>query len=339
MVLKRNGGICWLLTGGCGFIGRNFIRRILCHSDATLRIIDNLSVGSMEKLARITEFVRTDPEVVGRRTGKTERVELVVGDIRDADLALRAAEEADVIIHLAASTGVGPSVADPRFDCMSNVIGTLNYLEAARKCGVKRFVFASSGAPIGECLPPIHEELAPHPSSPYGASKLAGEGYCSAYSRSYGIDAVALRFGNCYGPFSTHKESVVAKFIRESLMGLPWEIYGDGQQTRDFIYVDDIAAAIELAATVEDIGGETFQIATNTETTILNLAECLAALLHLRGIRCPSIKHQPKRVGDVKRNFSDTQKASTRLGWHARVSLDEGLSRTIEWFLTEGKLE
>ena len=305
----------------------------------TLRIVDNLCVGSMDALARVTEFYATELGDLGRGSHKTGKVELVVGDIRDDDLAVRAAEGADVIIHLAASTGVAPSVADPRFDCMSNVIGTLNYLEAARKCGVRRFVFASSGAPIGECSPPIHEELAPHPVSPYGASKLAGEGYCSAYSRSYGIDAVALRFGNCYGPFSSHKESVVAKFIRESLKGLPWEVYGDGQQTRDFIYVDDIAAAVELAATVDGIGGETFQIATNTETTILDLAKSLAAVLHSRGIAAPPIQRQPSRVGDVKRNFSDTKKAHSRLGWHAMVSLDAGLNRTIEWFLTEGKLE
>lgn len=339
MNVPDNEGTRWLVTGGCGFVGRNLIRRLVSRPGATLRIVDNLSVGSIEKLARITEFFTTDREAIGRRSGKMGKVELVVGDIRDDDLAVRAAEGADVIVHLAASTGVAPSVDDPRFDCMSNVMGTLNYLEAARKCGIKRFVFASSGAPIGECSPPIHEELAPHPVSPYGASKLAGEGYCSAYSRSYGIDAVALRFGNCYGPFSSHKESVVAKFIRESLKGLPWEVYGDGQQTRDFIYVDDIAAAIELAATVDGIGGETFQIATNTETTILDLAKSLASVLRSRGIAAPPIQRQRSRVGDVKRNFSDTKKARSRLGWQAMVSLDAGLNRTIEWFLTEGRVE
>jgi UDP-glucose 4-epimerase len=339
MALQRNEVMRWLVTGGCGFIGRNLVRRMSSRPGMSLRIVDNLSVGSMEKLARVTEFFVTEPQAVGRSRGKTGEVELVVGDIRDEALALRAAEQADVIVHLAASTGVGPSVADPRFDCTTNVMGILNYLEAARKCGIKRFVFASSGASIGQCSPPIHEELAPHPVSPYGASKLAGEGYCSAYSQSYGIDAVALRFGNCYGPFSSHKESVVAKFIRESLKGLRWEFYGDGQQTRDFIYVDDVTAAIELAATVDGIGGETFQIATNTETTIQDLAKRLAAILRTRRIATPSIHHQASRVGDVKRNFSDTKKARGRLGWQAMVSLDAGLTRTIEWFLAEGKLE
>jgi UDP-glucose 4-epimerase len=327
------------VTGGCGFIGRNLVRRIISRPGDTLRIVDNLSVGSIEKLALVTEFSTTKPQALARRNTKTAKVELVIGDIRDDALALRAAQHADVIVHLAASTGVGPSVADPRFDCTTNVIGTLNYLEAARKCGTKRFVFASSGASVGRCSPPIHEELAPHPVSPYGASKLAGEGYCSAYSQSFGIDAVALRFGNCYGPFSTHKESVVAKFIRESQMNMPWEIYGDGEQTRDFIYVDDVTAAIEQAATVEGMGGETFQIATDTETTILELARRLAVILSSCGIATPSIQHKQGRVGDVKRNFSDTKKARSRLGWQAMVPLDVGLARTIEWFLAEGKLE
>src|SRR5262249_16844775 len=156
---------------------------------------------------------------------------------------------------------------------MNNVVGTLNYLEACRRLGVRRFVFASSGAPIGDCEPPLHEEMPGHPVSPYGASKLAGEAYCSAYRHSFGIETVALRFGNCYGPLSSHKNSVVAKFIRQALAGQPWEIFGDGCQTRDFIYVQDVTDAIIRAATVEGIGGEVFQIATNSETTVLELAE------------------------------------------------------------------
>jgi UDP-glucose 4-epimerase len=325
----------WLITGGCGFIGGNLICRLLSHSELGLRIVDNLSVGHTEKLAQITDFDMIDAASIGQPGNEGGGVELIVGDIRDEALAVRAAEGIDAIVHLAAATGVAPSVADPRFDCATNVIGTLNYLEAARHCGVKRFVFASSGAPVGECSPPIHEELAPHPVSPYGASKLAGEGYCSAYSRSYGIDAVALRFGNCYGPLSGHKESIVAKFIREALIGSPWEIYGDGRQTRDFIFVDDIASAIELAGTVSGIGGEIFQIATNSETTVLELAQCLAAILKARGITPPPIRHQASRTGDVRRNFSDTTKANTRLGWRAMVTLDRGLNRTVDWFLAE----
>jgi UDP-glucose 4-epimerase len=249
-------------------------------------------------------------------------------------LALRVCAGADALVHLAANTGVGPSVANPRLDCTTNVVGTLNYLEACRQNNVKRFVFASSGAPIGECEPPIHEDLPARPVSPYGASKLAGEAYCSAYKRSFGIDTVALRFGNCYGPLSTHKGSVVAKFIREALEGRAWEIYGDGQQTRDFIFVDDIVDAILRAATADGVGGEVFQIATNAETTVHELAHRLAHVLARSGVTPPAIRHAAARIGDVKRNYSDTAKAKRLLGWQARTGLADGLERTVRWFLS-----
>lgn len=327
----------WVVTGGCGFIGRTFVRLLLERSNDTIRVIDDLSVGSRAELEQIGPVAALDPAT--RQAAATAagcRIELVTGDIRDAALARRVVAGADAVIHLAANTGVGPSVADPMGDCTANVLGTLNYLEACRHGGIGRFVFASSGAPIGDCEPPIHEELAPHPVSPYGASKLAGEAYCSAYKRSFGIDTVALRFGNCYGPLSSHKGSVVAKFIREALAGRAWEIYGDGAQTRDFIYVDDIAEAILRAATVPGVGGEIFQIATNAETTIAELAEMLRATLERNGVPTHGIHHAAARVGDVKRNYSDTRKARDRLGWSARVSLADGLDRTVKWFLQRG---
>jgi UDP-glucose 4-epimerase len=218
---------------------------------------------------------------------------------------------------------------------LNNVLGTLNYLESCRLHRVSRFVFASSGASIGDCDPPLHEELAAHPISPYGASKLAGEAYCSAYKRSFGIESVALRFGNCYGPLSTHKGSVVAKFIREALAGEPWEIYGDGGQTRDFIFVDDVVEAILRAACAETIGGEAFQIATHTETTVLDLAHLLRKTLEDRGLKLAGIRHSALRTGDVKRNYSDTRKARLKLGWAAQVSLTAGLNRTVDWFLAQ----
>jgi UDP-glucose 4-epimerase len=324
----------WLVTGGCGFIGRNFIRLLLARTNDTIRVVDDLSVGTRAELEQIAPVVALDPATLQAAAGNAAtRIELVTGDVRDAALARRVVAGADVVIHLAANTGVGPSVADPMGDCTTNVLGTLNYLEACRHGGVGRFVFASSGAPIGECEPPIHEELAPHPVSPYGASKLAGEAYCSAYKRSFGIDTVALRFGNCYGPLSSHKGSVVAKFIREALNGEAWDIYGDGAQTRDFIYVDDIAEAIFSAATTPGIGGEVFQIATNAETTVAELAERLRATLERNGVRTHGIRRAAARVGDVKRNYSDTRKARTRLGWDARVALEEGLDRTVKWFM------
>ncbi len=241
----------WLITGGCGFIGTTLINRLKDEGGHNIRVIDNLSTGTKDDLRLVCSFVEKGTDSID---GPPQDIELVVGDILDKDLALGVVQGSDVIVHLAANTGVGPSVKDPRSDCFANVIGTFNYLEAARYQQVKRFIFASSGAPIGEAAPPIHEELPAHPVSPYGASKLAGEGYCSAYYSSFGIDTVSLRFGNVYGPGSKHKSSVVAKFIRLALDGQILEIYGDGTQTRDFIYIDDLVEAILLSATRQKVG-------------------------------------------------------------------------------------
>jgi len=228
---------------------------------------------------------------------------------------------------------VAPSVEDPRADCLANVIGTLNYLEAARMGSIERFVFASSGATIGEVEPPIHEEMTPHPVSPYGASKLSGEAYCSAYFRTFGVETVALRFGNVYGPLSSHKSSVIAKFIKRALRGEVLEIYGDGTQTRDFIYVEDLTRAVRLSATAEGVGGEVFQIATNAETSVREMIEGLLPVLAAVGIKDVEVRQTSPRLGDVMRNYSDTTKAARMLGWRSEVDLEEGLRRTVEWFM------
>lgn len=322
----------WLITGGCGFIGTSLIKTLVTEGGHQVRVLDNLSTGTRNDLGLVCAFREISAQAIeGAPTG----VELVVGDILDEKLAVTVAQGVDVIVHLAANTGVGPSVDDPRADCYTNVLGTFNYLEAARKNNVPRFVFASSGAPAGEVEPPIHEELPPHPVSPYGASKLAGEGYCSAYKRSFGIDTVALRFGNVYGPGSVHKNSVVAKFIRRALDSEALEIFGDGTQTRDFIYIDDLINAVILAATKPDIGGETFQIASSRETTVGEITEQLVEILEARGIKGIHIIHSETRVGDVKRNYSDTTKAKTRLGWKPATKLKAGLGQTVDYFLKD----
>lgn len=324
-------GMNWLITGGCGFLGTGLIKRLLENDRHNIRVLDNLSTGGREDLSAVCSFREMDPAAIG---AGPQGVELVVGDIQEDELALRAAKEADVIVHFAANTGVGPSVENPRTDCLANVIGTFNYLEAARHNGVRRFVFASSGAPAGEVEPPIHEELPPHPVSPYGASKLAGEGYCSAYYRSFGVETVALRFGNVYGPGSVHKSSVVAKFIRRALDGVPLEIYGDGNQTRDFIYIDDLIEAVVRASTAAGVGGETFQIASNRETTVGEITAQLVEVLKRRGIDGVQVINAQTRVGDVKRNYSDITKARLRLGWTPAVDLQAGLVKTVDYFLS-----
>lgn len=322
----------WLVTGGCGFLGTALIKRLVQQGGHGIRVLDNLGTGTREDLAMVAQFKDVgESDIRGAPMG----CELVIGDILDDQLALKVSKGCDIIVHFAANTGVGPSVENPRADMLANVVGTFNYLEASRINNISRFIFASSGAPAGEVEPPIHEELPPHPVSPYGASKLAGEGYCSAYKRTFGIDTVMLRFGNVYGPGSVHKFSVVAKFIRRALAGETLEIYGDGTQTRDFIYIDDLIDAVLLSAAVPGIGGEAFQIATSRETTVGELAEKLVETLAAAGVPDIRLVNAETRVGDVKRNFSDTTKARLRLGWQPRVELDEGLRKTVVYFMSQ----
>ncbi|HGG59498.1 MAG TPA: NAD-dependent epimerase/dehydratase family protein [Gammaproteobacteria bacterium] len=320
----------WLITGGCGFLGTRLIQSLQEQGGHAIRVLDNLSVGTREDLAQVTDFKETTPQSLN---SSPDAAELVVGDILDAELALAVARDRDVIVHFAANTGVPNSVENPRMDCEANVLGTFNYLEAARHNRVRRFVFASSGAPAGIVEPPIHEELPAHPVSPYGASKLAGEGYCSAYYHCYGVETVTLRFGNVYGPGSKHKSSVVAKFIRQALDGETCEIYGDGSQTRDFIYIDDLIDAVIKAANTPGIGGEIFQIATSRESTVAEVARMIQKELERTHSDSMKIVFSEPRRGDVSRNFSDTKKARTILGWNASTDLPEGIAKTLTYFL------
>jgi len=325
----------WLITGGCGFIGTSIIKKLLKDSGNYIRIIDNLSVGTRTDLAKVTSFIEKKGE--GFRSELTappnSQVELIVGDILDSQLALELAKDMDVIIHLAANTGVAPSVENPRQDCMYNVVGTFNFLEAARQANCKRFVFASSGAIVGECDPPLHEELPAHPVSPYGASKVCGEAYCSAYFRTFGVKTTALRFSNVYGPLSSHKNSLVARCIRRVLDGDHIEIYGDGENTRDFLYIDDLVNAVLLAAETDAAAGEVFQIATNQETTVNELIAQLLPILEQQGFKNTKVLHEGARLGDVRRNFADTSKAHKLLNWEPQTDLDKGLKNTLDWFM------
>lgn len=323
----------WLVTGGCGFIGRALVSDLCNDSDYRIRVLDNLSVGTREDLARIVGSGQiTDG---GAASSWDTSPTFWKGDILDAETVLAAVQGADVVVHLAASTGVDPSVKDPYSDCEANVFGTLNVLEGCRIAGVRRFVFASSGAPLGVQVPPLHEEMAPHPVSPYGASKLAGEGYCSAFFHSFGVETVALRFGNVYGGGSDHKDSVVAKFIKKALAGEPIEIFGDGSQTRDFIFIGDLIRAIRAAADADGVGGETFQVATARETTVGEMTDLLITVMAEEGLMPPSILHSAPRVGDVARNYSSTTKALEWLGWQAEVELKEGLRQTLRQFMNQ----
>ena len=317
----------WLITGGCGFIGSSLIQKLLeLDSTINIRILDNLTVGTEDDLTEVANFKRVD-QIVSSPNG----VELFIGDITNSEDCIRSSKGIDCIVHLAANTGVGPSVENPKIDMEANVIGTFNMLEAAREHKIEKFIFASSGAPIGELKPPpIHEELPAHPVSPYGASKLAGEGYCSAYYQTFGVKTIALRFGNVYGPRSKNKASVVAKFIKQALKGETCEVYGTGKQTRDFIYITDLVEAV-VKASQTNVGGEIFQIASNKESTVNEIVEIIKSELAKLDVDI-NIVHGETRIGDVMRNYSDTTKAKNILGWEPQMELSAGIKNTIFYF-------
>ena len=323
----------WFITGGCGFIGRNLILRLLKEGKG-IRVFDNLSVCGLKELAAIAEV-----EVVKGEGGicKPGVIQLIEGDIRDESVLAAALKGMDIVVHLAANTGVPKSVADPAMDFSANALGTFLLLEQARRALIKRFIFASSGAPTGNATPPITEDAVARPVSPYGASKLAGEGYCSAYFHCFGLETVALRFSNVYGPFSRHKTSVVAKFVNAALAGEDWTIFGDGQQTRDFLYVADLVDALWRAVITPGIGGEIFQVSTGVEHTLLELAQALQQQLSLRGMKTGNLSFGDIRTGDIVRNYADPSKAERLMGWKAATALSDGLRMTVDWFTAAQK--
>jgi UDP-glucose 4-epimerase len=296
-----------LITGGAGFIGANLIP-MLRAGGTEVRVLDNLVTGDPARL---------DPDV-----------ELVEGDVRDPDALARAVRGADAVVHLAAAGSVAESVADPLPNFEVNARGTLYTLQAAADAGVERFVFASTGgALIGDAPPPVDETSVPRPISPYGASKLAGEGYCHAFRGSYGLNTMALRFANVYGPHSDRKKGALTAFITRALRGEPLQIYGDGDATRDFIYVDDLCAGILAAHERRDVAG-VLHLASERETTIARLARLV---LDATGSDAP-VENLGRRRGEVERNFAMAARAGEILGWHAQVGLEEGISRTVDWF-------
>lgn len=324
----------WLVTGGCGFIGTRVVQSLVGEDDQAVRVLDNLAVGTREDLEEVADVEPAAARALAPDSWHASgTVEFVEGDVLDEEVVPAATAGADVVVHLAAQSGVAPSVEDPRTDCRVNVLGTLNCLDASRQGSVSRFVFASSGAAVGEVEPPLHEDLLARPVSPYGASKLAGETYCGCYHATWGLETVALRFSNVYGPGSAHKNSIVAKFFRRALQGKTLEIYGDGGQTRDFIYVGDLVDAVRRAATASDVGGERFQIATNRETSVIEITELILDALAEAGLEDVDVQHTDPRTGDVRENYADISKARELLGWGPSMELEDGLRETLEWFM------
>lgn len=303
----------YVITGGCGFIGTNLTKYLLeVYEDIEIVLVDNLSVGKKENVHPEAKFIWSDVE--------------------DMTVAMEVCEGADVVIHLAAEPGVIPSIEDPDQNFNVNTIGTFTYLEASRRQNVGRFVFASSGAVLGNQHPPVDEDMLPNPMSPYGASKLTGEAYCSAYYHSFGLDTVALRFANAYGPYSEHKESIIPKFIKYALDDRTFSIYGDGKQTRDLIFVGDLVRAIVSASAIAGVGGEVFQVATGKAFTVLEVVERLKMLCEERFFKKPEVIFEPQRPGEIIDYYCSVSKAAKMLDWKASYKLDLGLSLTVEWF-------
>ena len=309
-----------LITGGCGFIGSNLVEFILNKTDWEINILDNLSAGKIEDIQKIKQF--------------SERCNFIQGDIKSKNDVEKAMDNCDYVVNLAAQVGVILSTKDPLFDAEVNVIGTINILNVCIQKKVKKFIQASSAAPLGEQEMPLNENKVPKPLSPYGASKLAGEAYCSAFSASYDLKTVALRFSNVYGPKSYAKGSVIPLFIKQILNSKAIAIYGEGKQTRDFIHVKDICNAIYLALTTElNNKFELFQIATSKETSINELFSILKKELEKQGINVQEPKYAPVRAGEILRNYSDISKAKKMLKYEPKVDLKQGIKETVTWFV------
>ncbi|MDP8959496.1 MAG: GDP-mannose 4,6-dehydratase [Actinomycetota bacterium] len=304
-----------LVTGGAGFIGSHLVDRLVDERWEVL-VVDDLSKGRLDNLAQ------------ARRTGRMDFHQL---DLRARELETVAGRFGpQVMFHLAAQSAVRPSVDDPQFDASVNILGTINLLQAGRAGGVERVVFASSGGAIyGEGVPlPARESYPKQPSSPYGISKKVVEDYFRFFGEEYGIDYVLLGLANVFGPRQDPlgEGGVVAIFSRAMLDGRRPVIFGDGSQTRDYVYVQDVVDAFLRAA--HRGGGRLFNIGTGWETSVLELYRLLGELTGYDG----SPEFAERKPGDVQRSVVDASAARQHLGWEPWTSLEKGLAETVHWF-------
>jgi len=306
-----------LVTGGGGFIGSNVVRALLARGD-DVRVLDNFSTGSRANLA-----------------GLESDVQLVEGDLRSYERVHAAVRGAEVVFHEGALPSVPRSVQDPLTTTAVNVEGTLNVLLAARDEGVRRIVNASSSSVYGNTgtLPRV-ETQAPDPISPYAVAKLAAERFCTSFTRVYGMDIVSLRYFNVFGPRqdpTSQYAAVVPRFIRAIADDEPVTIYGDGDQSRDFTFVDNVVGANLLAADAPDVGGEILNVATGDSVTVNALADAIGAMLG----KPVEKAYEPAREADVRASWADVGQAKRLLGYEMRVDFAEGLRRTADYLLSE----
>lgn len=304
----------YLVTGGAGFIGSHIVERLV-RRGARVRVIDNFLTGKRENLAPFRGAI-----------------ELLEGDVRDLAACRKAAAGIDAVLHQAALASVPRSTEDPILADAINVAGTLNLLVAARDAGARSFVLASSSAVYGDApAVPQREGKEGAPLSPYAAGKRAAEDYCRVFSSLYGLRTASLRYFNVFGPRqdpASDYAAVIPLFIAKLLRGEAPAIHGDGEQSRDFIYVGDAAEANLLAAAAPDLRGEAMNIASGASTTVNALAAKINAAL---GTRIASV-HGAARQGDVRHSAADISAAAERIGFRPAVPFEEGLEMTIRWY-------
>jgi nucleoside-diphosphate-sugar epimerase len=304
-----------LVTGGGGFIGSSLVRRLL-ELGHDVRVLDNFSTGNRRNLVDVAD-----------------EIEVVEGELRSYERVHNATRGVEVVFHQGALPSVPRSVQDPLTTGAVNVEGTMNVLLAARDEGVRRVINASSSSVYGNSgtLPRVETQF-PDPISPYAVSKLAGERYCVSFARVYGLETVTLRYFNVFGPNqdpTSQYAAVVPRFIAAVDAGEPVPIYGDGEQSRDFTYVDNVVEANVLAADADDASGEVLNIATGTSRSVNALADTIGEVLGKPVER----EYLDPRTGDVRDSWADVSAAQRMLGWEARIDLDEGLRLTAEAFL------
>jgi nucleoside-diphosphate-sugar epimerase len=306
----------YLVTGGAGFIGSHICEELLRRGHAVC-VLDNFATGRRENLR-----------------GMARALTLIEGDLRDLVTVREAVRGADYVLHQGALPSVPRSIADPITTHQVNTEGTLNVLVAARDAEVKRVVFASSSSVYGDTpVLPKREDMTPAPKSPYAVAKLTAEHYCRVFHDIYGLETVALRYFNVFGPRqdpTSQYAAVIAKFTRASLDGGELTIYGDGEQTRDFTYVANVVAANLLAAVAPGAAGQVFNIACGRRISLNQIA---AALAQMAG-RAPRIRHDPSRAGDVRDSLADIARAQATLGYRPQVDVEQGLALTLEWSRT-----